>query len=238
MHTYDPCAFDEPGISVFDPRAIALSSAREWDARCRDLISRHALTRLERQGPPEFGVPIRFDGIPRVIDAAAWSLLERGLHQRAVALNRFLHDIYTDGTIYASGIMSREEVEANPHFFPLAVECNGGQPPEARIWGMDVARVGHDVMAVIEDNVRSPGLLSFVAITRWLSMTAGVLTQTLASTFHPVEPLGELLRRCLVPTPSLTVSQTNSRVYAQAAWAARQRPEQGCGDTQPQSCDR
>ena len=40
-----------------------------------------------------------------------------------------------------------------------------------------------------------------------------------------------------VSVPSLTVSQAKPSVYAQAARAPRQRPEQGCGDTQPQARD-
>ena len=36
---------------------------------------------------------------------------------------------------------------------------------------------------------------------------------------------------------SLTVSQDQSCVYAQAARTSVQSPEQGCGDTQPQSRD-
>ena len=37
---------------------------------------------------------IPFDTVPRIIPPAEWAFLERGLKQRATALNRFLHDIY------------------------------------------------------------------------------------------------------------------------------------------------
>ena len=37
---------------------------------------------------------IPFDAIPRMIPASEWTVLERGLRQRALALNQFLHDIY------------------------------------------------------------------------------------------------------------------------------------------------
>lgn len=197
MLTHDQSTFDEPGSSCFDPRDVALSDARQWNARCQELISRYAVTRSERLGPPSFGIPIRFDGIPRVIDATTWALLERGLLQRATALNHFLRDIYTDGAIYETGLIAREDVEASPHFFPLALECNGGLPPTARIWGMDIVRTAIDTIAVIEDNVRSPGLLSFVAITRWLSTGAGAMSESLQHRFHRVEPLGGALTRCL-----------------------------------------
>ena len=35
-----------------------------------------------------------FDIIPRVIDAAEWSVVEEGLVQRVVALNHFINDVY------------------------------------------------------------------------------------------------------------------------------------------------
>ena len=40
-----------------------------------------------------------FDLIPRIIPHNEWQTLERGLTQRVVALNHFLHDIYHDQRI-------------------------------------------------------------------------------------------------------------------------------------------
>ena len=42
---------------------------------------------------------IPFDLIPRIIPAAEWASMERGLVQRVTALNRFLHDVYHDQEI-------------------------------------------------------------------------------------------------------------------------------------------
>ena len=40
-----------------------------------------------------------FDLIPRVLSAAEWDQIERGVVQRVTALNAFLHDIYHDGKL-------------------------------------------------------------------------------------------------------------------------------------------
>ena len=40
-----------------------------------------------------------FDVLPRIIAAAEWEYLERGLKQRITALNMFIHDIYHEQTI-------------------------------------------------------------------------------------------------------------------------------------------
>ena len=45
---------------------------------------------------------IPFDLVPRIIPAAEWAMLERGLKQRVHALNAFLHDIYHEQQILAA----------------------------------------------------------------------------------------------------------------------------------------
>ena len=52
-------------------------------------------------GDPERLIP--FDMIPRILDQAAWKVLERGLTQRVKALNAFLHDVYHAGDIVKAG---------------------------------------------------------------------------------------------------------------------------------------
>src|SRR5216117_313846 len=43
--------------------------------------------------------------IPRLIPAAEWSVLERGLAQRARALNLFIADVYGDREIVHAGVV-------------------------------------------------------------------------------------------------------------------------------------
>src|SRR5579862_8670351 len=40
-----------------------------------------------------------FDLVPRIVPAAEWSRIERGLKQRITALNQFIHDLYHDQKI-------------------------------------------------------------------------------------------------------------------------------------------
>ncbi len=43
-----------------------------------------------------------FDLIPRIVEAADWAIIERGLKQRIQALNLFIDDVYADNkVIYA-----------------------------------------------------------------------------------------------------------------------------------------
>ncbi|MGZ5847513.1 MAG: circularly permuted type 2 ATP-grasp protein, partial [Ramlibacter sp.] len=53
---------------------------------------------------------IPFDLIPRIIPAAEWATLERGLVQRVTALNRFLHDVYHEQEIIQAGIIPADQI--------------------------------------------------------------------------------------------------------------------------------
>src|ERR1700679_3001173 len=53
-----------------------------------------------------------FDLVPRVVPAAEWQLISRGLAQRARALNLFIDDIYHARRIITDGVIPREIVES------------------------------------------------------------------------------------------------------------------------------
>ena len=79
-----------------------------------------------------------FDPIPRVIPESEWSVVERGLRQRIIALNLFLNDIYHDGKIIKDGIIPEEIIRSSKNFRP---EMAGFEPPQevyAHICGTDL----------------------------------------------------------------------------------------------------
>src|SRR5438046_2442211 len=49
-----------------------------------------------------------FDMVPRIVAAAEWAVLERGLAQRTRALNLFIDDIYHAQRILDDGVVPRE----------------------------------------------------------------------------------------------------------------------------------
>ena len=99
---------------------------------------------------------IPFDIVPRVISAAEWARLERGLRQRVVAINAFLADIYGQREILKAGILPDELILANPQFrLPMTRII----PPHnvwAHVCGTDLVRTGPDSFFVLEDNARTP----------------------------------------------------------------------------------
>ena len=80
-------------------RAIAAAQARGGAAAA---ATRDHVQRLRRSAGAERIFP--FDLIPRIVPAAEWDHIERGLKQRIHALNAFIDDIYHDQKILKDGV--------------------------------------------------------------------------------------------------------------------------------------
>lgn len=107
-----------------------------------------------------------FDLIPRVIPAAQWRTIERGLKQRVMALNHFCADIYDRQLIVEDGKIPQEMIDSAVNFIP---ECRGIAPP-AGIWchvsGLDLVRDRDGSWFVLEDNLRVPSGVSYTLENR------------------------------------------------------------------------
>ena len=119
-------------------------------------------------GDPERLIP--FDLIPRVFAAAEWRTLDRGIRQRARALNAFLYDVYHRGEILRAGIVPAHLVYRNSAFLP---EMMGIEPPGrvySHIVGIDIVRTGPKDFQVLEDNCRTPSGVSYMLENREIMM--------------------------------------------------------------------
>ncbi|MGA8332810.1 MAG: circularly permuted type 2 ATP-grasp protein, partial [Mycobacterium sp.] len=65
--------------------------------------------------------PFPLDQVPRVISAAEWTRLERGITQRVKALEAYLDDIYGDQEILRDGVIPRRLITSCEHFHRQAV---------------------------------------------------------------------------------------------------------------------
>jgi uncharacterized circularly permuted ATP-grasp superfamily protein len=113
---------------------------------------------------------IPFDVIPRIIPAAEWTMMEKGLTQRVRALNMFLHDIYHDQAIVKDGLIPAEQVFKNAQYRPQmqGVDVPGGI--YSHIAGIDVVRAGAGELHVLEDNLRVPSGVSYMLENRKMMM--------------------------------------------------------------------
>lgn len=115
-------------------------------------------------GDPERLIP--FDLLPRIFTAREWRVLDRGIRQRARALNAFLHDVYHRGEIIRAGIVPADIVYRNSAYKP---EMVGFSPPGrvySHIVGIDIVRTGPQSFEVLEDNCRTPSGVSYMLENR------------------------------------------------------------------------
>ncbi|MEG2629903.1 MAG: circularly permuted type 2 ATP-grasp protein [Comamonas sp.] len=117
---------------------------------------------------------IPFDLIPRIIPAQEWSHMQRGLVQRATALNRFIHDVYHDQEILRAGIVPTDLVLQNAQYRPEMVGVNVPNDIYAQIAGIDIVRAanadGVGEYFVLEDNLRVPSGVSYMLENRRMMM--------------------------------------------------------------------
>ncbi|HWV86031.1 MAG TPA: circularly permuted type 2 ATP-grasp protein [Capillimicrobium sp.] len=129
--------------------------------------------------------PFPLDLVPRVIPAAEWAGIERGLRQRIRALNAFIDDVYHGREIVRAGIVPWTLVVSRSHF---ARAVHGIRPPGGvycHVAGCDLVRDVDGTWRVLEDNVRTPSGISYVLENR-AAMTR-LLPQLFAG--HRVRPV-------------------------------------------------
>lgn len=110
--------------------------------------------------------PFPLDLVPRVISAAEWTRLERGIRQRVQALEMYLDDIYGEQEILRDGVIPRRLITSCEHFHREAV---GIVPPNGvriHVAGIDLIRDAQGNFRVLEDNLRSPSGVSYVMENR------------------------------------------------------------------------
>jgi uncharacterized circularly permuted ATP-grasp superfamily protein len=139
---------------------------------------------------------IPFDIIPRIISAAEWRHLERGIEQRVRALNAFLHDIYHRQEIVRAGRVPEDLIIRNDAFCPQMIGHDPARNVYAHIIGVDLVRVAENEFYVLEDNLRTPSGVSYMIEDREAMMR---LVPELFAGYRvaPVENYPENLRRTL-----------------------------------------
>ncbi|RJO69882.1 circularly permuted type 2 ATP-grasp protein [Nocardia panacis] len=110
--------------------------------------------------------PFPLDLVPRVLSAAEWAVLERGIAQRITALELFLADLYGAQRVLREEVLPRRLITSCAHFRRQAA---GLAPPNGvriQVAGIDLIRDEQGGFRVLEDNLRSPSGVSYVMENR------------------------------------------------------------------------
>jgi uncharacterized circularly permuted ATP-grasp superfamily protein len=170
------------------------------------------------------------DLVPRVLTAAEWTTIKRGLAQRIRALNAFVDDVYHAHEIVRAGIVPWSLVVSRPSF---ARPVHGVRAPGGvycHVSGCDLVRGGDGRWRVLEDNVRTPSGISYVLENR-LAMTRLMPELFTGQRVRPVDHYPSLLLdalRAVAPAsdghPNVVVWTPGSlnSAYFEHAFLARQ----------------
>ncbi len=107
--------------------------------------------------------------VPRVVAAADWRGVERGIAQRIRALEAFLDDVYGEQRILGTKGVPAEVVLGARHYLP---KLRGVRPPRGvriHVAGIDLIRDPDGVFRVLEDNLRVPSGVSYVMENRMVT---------------------------------------------------------------------
>ncbi|SFP82199.1 Uncharacterized conserved protein, circularly permuted ATPgrasp superfamily [Amycolatopsis arida] len=131
--------------------------------------------------------PIPLDLVPRVIAAAEWSRLERGVVQRVRALEAFLADVYGEAQILRDRVLPRRLITSCRHFHREAFGVNPPNGVRIHVAGIDLVRDDEGTFRVLEDNLRNPSGVSYVMENR------RTMTRVFPDLFakHRVRPVGD-----------------------------------------------
>jgi len=135
---------------------------------------------------------IPFDMFPRILSKSEWLKLQKGVEQRALAINAFLNDIYHKGEILKAGIIPKKLIYQNPAYEIKMVGFRVPKKIYSPIIGTDIVRVDKKDFRILEDNCRTPSGVSYMIENREIMMRMfPELFQSLK--IEPVENYPEIL---------------------------------------------
>jgi uncharacterized circularly permuted ATP-grasp superfamily protein len=140
-----------------------------------------------------------FDIIPRIVEAAEWTWLEKGLKQRVYALNLFIDDIYHEQKIVKDNVIPQHLVGSARSFRAACVGLNPPRGVWCHITGTDLVRDRDGQIYVLEDNLRCPSGVSYVLENR------RIMKRTFPEVFEAsrVRPVDEYPSRLLTTLQSV-----------------------------------
>jgi uncharacterized circularly permuted ATP-grasp superfamily protein len=106
------------------------------------------------------------DPVPRIIPAAEWDHIERGLVQRLTALNLFLKDVYHDQLILRDRVIDPRLVCEGAFFRREFMGVTVPRDIYIHICGTDLVRDADGSYLVLEDNGRTPSGVSYMLQNR------------------------------------------------------------------------
>jgi uncharacterized circularly permuted ATP-grasp superfamily protein len=153
----EPECFDEAFDADGKPRPLYAGLLEELGRRDLKELRERIQGRVAASGLTfGEGEPIPVDPVPRLIAAAEWESLRKGLLQRTRALNAFIADAYGPQRIFDAGVAPRRLLETSSGYAPAMRGLIDPAVPAATVAGLDLVRDRDGELRVLEDNLRMP----------------------------------------------------------------------------------
>ncbi len=214
-----PGVHDEAFAAEGEPRPAYVGVLGELAGRDLGGEAERVRDAVEATGCQFGAAPFRVDPVPRVLAHAEWAPLAAGLEQRVRALDAFLADVYGARRIVREGVVPARVVEGAEHLEPELAELPA-PPVRVGIAGLDVIREPDGRFVVLEDNLRTPSGLAYLAAAR-AAVAAGhdAEPEPLPVAEPVVELLGRTLRAC-GERPAIVTDGRGGSAYWEHAWLA------------------
>jgi uncharacterized circularly permuted ATP-grasp superfamily protein len=224
--------FASAGITrpSYDPviSAVQTLDAEELKARA-DGLARAFLDRGVTFDVGGVERPFPLDVIPRIIEAAEWEVVSRGVAQRVRTLEAFLSDVYGARQLVVDGVVPQRVLITSKYFERHAAGIDPANGVRIHVAGIDLIRDERGRFRVLEDNVRVPSGVSYVMENRRATMQAlpelfaGVRARTVSN--YPTQLLKALRKAAphgvADPTVVLLTPGAYNAAYFEHALLAR-----------------
>ncbi len=141
---------------------------RSWQTG-QQLIQANGVTYNVGGDPAGKERPWPMDPIPLVIDTPEWDRIEKAVRQRAMLLNRMLHDLYGEQRLVKERHLPAALVYANPHFQRSCYGLSpaGGAPLQT--YAVDLARSPDGQWWALGDRTQAPSGIGYALENRLVS---------------------------------------------------------------------
>ena len=109
---------------------------------------------------------LAIDAVPRIFTAKEWAQLAAGIEQRIRTLEAFVRDAFGPRECFGAGVVPDDLLDRCPWFEPDVAELPERGEQRIAVAGPDVVRNGRGELVVLEDNVRTPTLMTFAVAAR------------------------------------------------------------------------
>ena len=156
----------QPLLDAF--AAMGSQGTKAAQDKARRLLLQNGVT-FAAQGDRDSSRPWRLDLFPLLIDPAEWSVIERGLIQRAQLLNRLLVDLYGEQRVLKDKLLPPGLVFGSPQFLRPCTSVEVRDNLHLHFMAFDLARSADGRWWVLSDRTQAPSGAGYALENRVVS---------------------------------------------------------------------